>query len=440
MKIVKLAIVLIALVSTSCAQEKKANKEQQPGKEGLVDKQNLIATLDTIWQKEQTPIRLRDSLMNIHGMDSKEADVYQKKFRENHALNIKKIREILDDNGSWPEHAVIGGQGNITICNVLQHADLETREYYMPIMRQAVIDKKLEPRYLVRAEDRIATDKGELQVYGGQMKYYPKTKSFNVWPVFDPVNVDKRRAEIGLEPIEEILKNRFDFKWNIDEQIKRTAEFEKERNKKEKLTQSIFSIPFSEKEIKVDGLIGEDVWEQAVLVENLFAPWEKNHADKTKFRAFVSKDYFNFYFQVADNTLITVPFEKELSVASEDRVELFFSNDTTLAKYYCIEIDPKGNVLDYSAKHYREFNENWNFQSKKVVAKITDASYFVEGKISLKELNELGISNTFYLGIFRADFKSHKPDEVTWFSWIKPDSSEPDFHIPSAFGKTIFEQ
>lgn len=437
MKIVKLAIVVIALVLTCCAEEKKALKEQQPRKEGLVDMQNLIAVLDTIWQKEQTPLRLRDSLMNIHGVESKEADVYQKKFRENHALNIKKIREILDDNSSWPEHAVIGGQGNITICNVLQHADLETREYYMPMMRQAVLDKKLESRYLVRAEDRIATDKGELQIYGGQMKYYPKTKSFNVWPVFDPVNIDKRRAEIGLEPIAEFLKNRFDFEWNIEEQIKRTAEFEAERNKKEK---SMLSIPFSEKEIKIDGHIDEDDWEQAVSVESLFAPWEKNHSDKTKFRAFVSKNYFNFCFRVEDNTLITVPFEKELSVASEDRVELFFSNDTTLAKYYCIEIDPKGNVLDYVAKNYREFNDNWNFKSKKVGTKITDTSYIVEGKISLKELNELGISNTFYLGIFRADFKSHKSDDVTWFSWIKPDSSDPDFHIPSAFGKTVLQQ
>jgi len=65
------------------------------------------------------------------------------------------------------------------------------------------------------------------------MKYYPETKSFNVWPVYDPVNIDKRRAEIGLGPIAEHLKNRFDFEWNLEEQIKRTAEFEAEMNKKE---------------------------------------------------------------------------------------------------------------------------------------------------------------------------------------------------------------
>lgn len=98
------------------------------------------------------------------------------------------------------------------------------------MMRQAVKEKKLAPRFLVRAEDRIATERGDLQIYGGQMKYYPETKTFNVWPVYDPVNINKRRAEIELEPIAVFLKNRFDFEWNLEEQIKRTAEFEKERN------------------------------------------------------------------------------------------------------------------------------------------------------------------------------------------------------------------
>jgi hypothetical protein len=99
-------------------------------------------------------------------------------------------------------------------------------------MRQAVLEKQLLPRFLVRTEDRIATEKGEPQIYGGQMKFYPETKTFNVWPVYDPENIDKRRAEIGLEPITPYLKRRFDFEWDLEEQIKRTAAFELEREGK----------------------------------------------------------------------------------------------------------------------------------------------------------------------------------------------------------------
>ena len=214
-------IILFFITILSCSNNNKSEKNVI----AIQKTESLIAVLDTIWMKEQTPIRLRDSLINIYGADSKEANDYQKEYRKNHVDNIKKIKEILNNN-DWPEQTLIGDQGNITICNVLQHADQKTREYYIPIMKKAVLDKKLEPRFLVRAEDRIATDNGELQIYGGQMKYYPETKSFNLWPVYDPVNIDKRRAEIGLEPIAKFLKNRFDFEWNLEEQTKRTLDFE----------------------------------------------------------------------------------------------------------------------------------------------------------------------------------------------------------------------
>ncbi len=57
------------------------------------------------------------------------------------------------------------------------------------------------------------------------MKYYPETKSFNLWPVYEPEHIDKRRTAIGLDSIAIFLKNRFDFDWNLEEQIKRTKEF-----------------------------------------------------------------------------------------------------------------------------------------------------------------------------------------------------------------------
>ena len=135
------------------------------------------------------------------------------------------------DTQGWPGKDVIGEQGSLTICNVLQHSDEEVRKKYLPMMRKAVEEKKLAPRLLARAEDRLATDRGELQIYGGQIKYYPDTKSFNVWPIMDPENVDQRRKDIGLEPMAEFLSNlRNPLPWNLEEQIKRTEEFKKAKS------------------------------------------------------------------------------------------------------------------------------------------------------------------------------------------------------------------
>jgi hypothetical protein len=182
MKYILLTSLLLVMgcTNTSKSKEVSAKKETQ---------ENLIAILDTIWQTEQGPIRLRDSI-------------------------------------GWPSKEIIGEQGNLTICNVLQHSSLEVREKYLPLMRKAVKDKELSARFLVRAVDRIATDKNELQIYGQQMKYYPESQSFNLWPIKDPENLEKRRAEMGLDSISEFLKRkRVDFEWDLEEQIKRSEEF-----------------------------------------------------------------------------------------------------------------------------------------------------------------------------------------------------------------------
>lgn len=203
---------------------------------------------------------------------------------------------------------------------------------------------------------------------------------------------------------------------------------------------SNLTIPFIKKEINMDTTSEEEVWMQAVNLNNLIAPWENDSPDQTKFKAYVSQDYFNFIFEVVDHSLVTIPFEKELSVAGGDRVELFFASDSSLTEYYCIEMDPKGNILDYSAENYRKFNDQWDFESIQVSTKTTDKGYLVKGRISLTELEHLGISKSFFLGVFRADFKNSKTKEVSWYSWIKPRKSSPDFHIPSAFGKASLKK
>lgn len=233
MKILKLSIVALLVSVFSCKQDKREAENKKNQQSIVSTKEQLQAILDTIWQTEQGPIRLRDSLGKLYGYESEAFNTQNEIYHKNHLINEVKVLEILDNEG-WPKQSVIGEQGNRTICNVLQHSSIEVRKKYLPMMKLAVKDKKLEPRFLARAEDRLATDRGELQIYGGQMKYYPETKGFNVWPVYDPENIDKRRAKIGLGPIAEFLKMRFNFDWNLDEQIKRSEAFEMERLKKKR--------------------------------------------------------------------------------------------------------------------------------------------------------------------------------------------------------------
>ena len=196
-----------------------------------------------------------------------------------------------------------------------------------------------------------------------------------------------------------------------------------------------YVIKFIDGDIKVDGILNDPEWASADSIDGLYAPWDSIGKDKTKIKLFHS----SLYFYVEDQTLITYDFVEELTVAKGGRVELFFSATPNLSQYYCIEMDPLGNILDYSAQYYRKFNEDWDFNQTIVASQLRPEGYIVEGCISIKELERLGIKGSFYLGIFQADFKSNRLDDVVWFTWVTPDSDDPDFHIPSAFRKCIFE-
>ena len=174
-------------------------------------------------------------------------------------------------------------------------------------------------------------------------------------------------------------------------------------------------------------------WDKNNYTYGLTDPWGLHKKDNTHFDYKIINDHFYFYFKITDNTPIISPYIEELSVNEDDRVELFFSSKKDLTKYHCVEINPEGNVLDYRAKFYRRFNDNWDFKSLRISTAVTENGYIVEGKISLDELKSLRLVDEVYLGVFRADYQDE--EKVNWYTKTIPDSRTPDFHIPSAFEK-----
>ena len=198
--------------------------------------------------------------------------------------------------------------------------------------------------------------------------------------------------------------------------------------------QPSISAPFV-KGIKVDGKRGD--WKNAPAVTGLTAPWDGAEKDETAF--YVCRDKKNLYFlyEVTDTTLVYNQEKTEASVGNGDRIEFFMSKDPEMKTYYCAEIDPQGKVMDYEAHAYRKFDFNWNFKKLKLATHIGKDSYRVEGSISLKSLKELGLispDGKIRMGVYRADYFGDAKDRVIWSSWIVPDATEPDLHIPSSLG------
>jgi len=190
------------------------------------------------------------------------------------------------------------------------------------------------------------------------------------------------------------------------------------------------------KDIFVDGVIDCAEWGAIDSVVGLCSPWVPVGKDNTVFKCFCSEAYFNFCFNVDEKTIVNNSYADELSVTKGDRVELFFTADTVLSQYFCMEISPTGYLLDYSAQYYRKFDNSWKLNGCDLAAKYTPKGYVVEGRILISELEKLGIKvkESFYLGIFRADFTNMNSKDVIWYSWVDPQKQVPDFHVPTAFG------
>jgi hypothetical protein len=165
---------------------------------------DLSASLDTVYNDDQSGRLKLDSLQKIYGWKSEQVQSLVKTLQIQDSINLVKIKNIIDTHG-WLGPDEVGKQGAQTIFLVIQHADSLTQVTYFPLMQEAVKKGKARPKDLALLEDRILTDQGKEQVYGSQVKI-TETGKYEFFPIKDEANVNKRRADVGLQPLEEYAK------------------------------------------------------------------------------------------------------------------------------------------------------------------------------------------------------------------------------------------
>ena len=143
------------------------------------------------------------------------------------AQNEQRLEEIIAEHG-WPKKSEVKGSAAQAAFLVIQHADLETQEKYLPMMREAVKQGNASPGSLALLEDRVALRQGKRQIYGSQIGRDPETGEHYVLPLTDPENVNERRKEVGLGPIEDYISN-WNMTWNVEKHKKRTEQIESEK-------------------------------------------------------------------------------------------------------------------------------------------------------------------------------------------------------------------
>ncbi len=184
----------------------------------------LAHKLDSILKEDQEGRMKIDGIQQKYGWDSKEMKALWKEINFKDSLNLIEITNILDEHG-WLGADVVGQEGSSALFLVIQHSGLKVQEKYLPMMREAVKNGKAHGSSLALLEDRVALRQGKKQIYGSQISMNLVTKAYYVDLLEDPDNVDKRRAEVGLQPLAEYVKH-WNIKWDVEEHKKFWADKE----------------------------------------------------------------------------------------------------------------------------------------------------------------------------------------------------------------------
>ncbi|MBI1803161.1 MAG: tetratricopeptide repeat protein [Ignavibacteriae bacterium] len=170
----------------------------------------LMRELEAINDSDQRNRMMMDSVQKRFGWDSKEMKELWSKQNKIDSLDLSRIKEVIKEYG-YPGKSLVGDQSS-TAWLVIQHADLKTQEEYLPILREATNKGELSKSSFALLVDRVRMGKGEKQLYGSQIQM--KNGKYEIYPIEDEPNVNKRRAEVELGPLEDYVKQ-----WGIEYKV-----------------------------------------------------------------------------------------------------------------------------------------------------------------------------------------------------------------------------
>ncbi|GEM_PF-524030 len=171
-------------------------------------------TTDSILRKELELISTEDQTLRLllpevrekFGRDSDEYKYVWSLINRQDSICVNKLIKIVDTYG-WVAKSRIGTKANQAIWLVMQHAELKVQEKYLPLLKESVEKGESEGWHLAFFEDRILMYNKKEQIYGTQAIWDNDLKKNKIYPIVDVKNVNQRRKQIGLEPIEEYAKS-----------------------------------------------------------------------------------------------------------------------------------------------------------------------------------------------------------------------------------------
>jgi hypothetical protein len=161
--------------------------------------------LRELYFKDQAIRAIWQTLHDTYGEKSIEVDSIKKEIQLVDSLNLSKFNLFISRYG-WPTKKLVGEEGMTTVFLLIQHSPLNYQKKYFPQMQKSANNGDIPLSDVAYLTDRILVHENKKQLYGTQLKHN-KDGSYELYPMEDEKNVNVRRKEVGLGPIEEYAKN-----------------------------------------------------------------------------------------------------------------------------------------------------------------------------------------------------------------------------------------
>jgi len=128
--------------------------------------------------------------------------------------NFSNMQQLLDKYG-WPKYSTVGKlAADAPLLVINHHENNSIRKKYLLQIRQSCLGNEGSCMEFAKIQDRVLVNENKLQTYGMQFRYNAERK-LEPFPIKNPEYVDRRRKEIGLEPLKSYLKRKINFEWTI---------------------------------------------------------------------------------------------------------------------------------------------------------------------------------------------------------------------------------
>lgn len=162
----------------------------------------LAKELDLLQEEDQKYRRLNDEYLAKYAQESPEYQKFMLDWMKRDSTCLAKAEAIIQQYG-YPGKSMVGATRQDAIWLVIQHAPLEKQEKYFPLIDAAAQKGEMRKSAWALLVDRIRMYKGQPQIYGSQVVRDEATGGWKFHDIEDEANVNMRRSEVGLGPLED---------------------------------------------------------------------------------------------------------------------------------------------------------------------------------------------------------------------------------------------